>query len=144
MIKEGCDNIIIKKHKKQSKDQISTHEKVIDEEFINVIHEMKQGNVKRLEIICLDFQLSESGISSGEAKEISSFLSQDGIVLEELDLSLKKVLNFNFKTSIEDGRFVDEVCVHLVEGLKKNKSLKKVNLASISSNSTSFLTTLRL
>jgi len=90
MIKEGCDNIIIKKHKKPSKDQISTHEKVTDEEFLNVIHEMKQGNVKRLQIIFLGFQLSESVISSREAKEIASFLSQDGIVLEELDLGLKE------------------------------------------------------
>eukprot|EP01107_Rhizomastix_libera_P011662 TRINITY_DN2926_c0_g1_i10.p2 TRINITY_DN2926_c0_g1~~TRINITY_DN2926_c0_g1_i10.p2 ORF type:complete len:104 (+),score=47.56 TRINITY_DN2926_c0_g1_i10:815-1126(+) len=47
-------------------------------------------------------------------KIISSFLSQEGIVLEELNLS--------------NNTLGDEGCVHLVEGLKKNKTVKNLNL----------------
>ena len=81
---------------------------------------------------------SDCGITSEGMKTISSFLSQDGIVLEELDLGLKeKEEIFHHQT----GRnyFRDEGCAPLVEGLKKNKSLKKLNINCISSNNTSFV-----
>jgi len=42
------------------------------------------------------------------------------------------------------NKFGDEGCVHLVEELKKNKTLKRLNIESISSNSISLMITLRL
>jgi len=65
-------------------------------------------------------------------KEISIFLFQDGIVLEELDLGLRKERNTTFQHQTGSNYFGDEGCAHLVEGLKKNKSLKKLNLSGIS------------
>eukprot|EP01107_Rhizomastix_libera_P007878 TRINITY_DN2290_c0_g1_i6.p1 TRINITY_DN2290_c0_g1~~TRINITY_DN2290_c0_g1_i6.p1 ORF type:complete len:262 (-),score=78.42 TRINITY_DN2290_c0_g1_i6:44-829(-) len=49
-------------------------------------------------------------------KAISCFLSHDGIVLDKLNLG--------------NNNFGDKGCVHLVEGLKKNKSLKRLSLGT--------------
>ena len=70
---------------------------------------------------------------------ISVFLARDGIVLEELNLGLKERRNISFQHQTEHNKFEDEGCAHLVEGLKKNKSLKKLNLQGISLNNTSLL-----
>jgi len=72
-------------------------------------------------------------------KSISSFLSQEGIVLEELDLRLKERKKISFQYQTGSNFFGDEGCVHLSEGLKKNKTLKKLNLGRISSNNISWL-----
>jgi len=71
-------------------------------------------------------------------KTISSFLSQDGIDLEELDLGLKERKKISFQYQTDYNFFGDEGCVHLVEGLKKNKSLKKLNLYCIFSSQLNF------
>ena len=63
-------------------------------------------------------------------KTISSFLSQDGIVLEKLHLGLKEISHFQHQTG--GNQFGDEGCEHLAEGLKKNKSLKILNICGIS------------
>ena len=72
------------------------------------------------------------GITVEGMKTISSFLSHDGIVLEELDLSLKEKEEISFQQQTGYNDFWDEGCAHLVEGLKKNKSVKKLNLEGIS------------
>jgi len=53
-------------------------------------------------------------------------------------LGLKK-RNISFQHQTGGNYFGDEGCVHLVEGLKKNKSLKVLNLESVSSSNTSLL-----
>ena len=76
---------------------------------------------------------SDCKINVEGMKIISSFLSHDGVVLEELDLGLKKRRNVTFQHETVGNSFGDEGCVPLVEGLKKNKTLKKLNIAGISS-----------
>ena len=82
-----------------------------DESFRSFLAAMEQGNVKRLQIISLivftitssfSFPLScdlSGSITLQMMKEISLFLSQDGIVLEELDLGLneKEILHLTTK-----------------------------------------------
>eukprot|EP01107_Rhizomastix_libera_P007559 TRINITY_DN2255_c0_g1_i13.p1 TRINITY_DN2255_c0_g1~~TRINITY_DN2255_c0_g1_i13.p1 ORF type:complete len:149 (-),score=43.26 TRINITY_DN2255_c0_g1_i13:151-597(-) len=94
-IREGLNNIEI------------NGQNASDGPFHSVLAEMKQGNIKRLRI--KSDRITEEGM-----KSISNFLSQDGIILEELDL--------------DNNRFGDECCAHLAKGLKKNKTLKKLNL----------------
>jgi len=65
-------------------------------------------------------------------KMLSNFLSQDGIVLKELHLSLKK-WNTTFQYQTGNNYFRDKG-VHLFEALKKNKSVKKLNLDCISTH----------
>jgi len=71
-------------------------------------------------------------------KSFSSFFPQDGIVLEELNLSLNERRNISFQHQTGDNNFGNEGCVQLVEGLKKNKSLKKLGIGGISSITSSF------
>ena len=112
---------------------------------------MEQGNVKRLQIKSLiDFTITSSFsfycdlsgyITQQMVKAISIFLSQDGIVLEELNLSLKKRRrNISFHHQTGDNKIGDEGCVHLVEGLKKNKTIKKLSLGGIFSFKTAKFT----
>ena len=75
---------------------------------------------------------SDCGITAEGMKSISNFLSQDGVVIEELNLGLNEKNN-TFQHQTGSNKFGDEGCVHLVEGLKKNKSLKILNLGCISS-----------
>ena len=70
-------------------------------------------------------------------KSISSFLSQDGIVLEELILGLDEK-NILFQPQTALNKFGDGGCVHLVGGLKKNKSVKILNLECIAPFNTFF------
>jgi len=77
---------------------------------------------------------SDCKINVEGMKIISSFLSQDGVALEELDLGLKEKNQheiFTYKTG--NNKFGDECCAYLAEGLKKNKSMKILNLEGISS-----------
>jgi len=62
-------------------------------------------------------------------KSLSSYLSQDEIVLEELSLGLKEEMKISQIYQITEGnKFGDEGCIYLSEGLKKNKTVKKLNI----------------
>ena len=69
-------------------------------------------------------------------KAISSFLSHDRVIIEELDLSLKekKHISIVFQHQIGRTKFGDDGCVLLAEGLKRNTTLKKLNLEGNSFN----------
>jgi len=47
--------------------------------------------------------ISDCGITAAGTKAISSFLSQDGIVLEELNLGLKEQIKRNHNHQITEG-----------------------------------------
>ena len=75
----------------------------------------------------------DCGITAEGMKAISSFLSQNGINLEELNLGLNENYVPYYYYSSVSNKFGDEGCAHLVEGLKKNTTLKKLLLMGISS-----------
>jgi len=95
-------------------------------------------------LLLFSYHFAACKITAEGMKAISSFFSQDGIVLEELDLGLKKRKNISFQHQTGFNKLGDEGCVHLVEGLKKNKSLKKLSLGCISPNNISLLIIFRL
>ena len=76
--------------------------------------------------------VSGCGITSEGVKSIGEYLSQEGIVLEELDLSfsitsIQKIIGILFSGWNIIG---DEGCVLLAEGLKRNKTVKRLNIKS--------------
>ena len=98
----------------------------------------KNKTLKRLNLgsISTKFPFSflklESEITPKGTKAIGEYLSQKGIALEVLDLSFTIIFipRINNLTIIGGNYFGDEGLILLVHGLKRNKTVKKLNLSS--------------